>query len=57
MYKRDELDNTEVHRNILTTTVSSNEEPMNKLERDVSYCLNFCFEHGELSNSQRQAVI
>ena len=30
---------------------------MNKLERDVSDCLNVSFEHGELSNSQRQAVI
>ena len=30
---------------------------MNKLERDVSDCLNFSFEHGELCNSQRQAVI
>ena len=30
---------------------------MNKLERDVSDCLNFSFEHVELCNSQRQAVI
>ena len=55
--KPDELDNIEVRLNIFTTTVSSHEESMNKLVRDVSDCLNFSFEHGELSNSQRQAVI
>ena len=48
---------TGVRLNIFTTTVSSNEESMNKLERDVSDCLNFSFEHGELCKSQRQAVI
>ena len=57
LFKPDELDNTEVGLNIFPTTVSSNEESMNKLERDLSDCLNFSFEHGELCNSQRQAVI
>ena len=57
LFKPDELDNTDVRLNILTTTVSSNEESMKKLEKDVSDCLNFSFEHSELSNSQRQDVI